>query len=122
MLNTVIMTFVCIFSVYGFISFLGLIGAGFLSKGEKPFAHTVVFLQKGLDRAEGQIRSVIWEQKLTGFFENRDIIAVYAENDKVTLRVLRKLEEEYGNLRVLKKEEYIRLVEEWQNGENIGNN
>lgn len=112
MLNTIIMTFVCIFAVYGLVNFFGMIGTR-LAKGGKvknAKAHTVLFLYNDGENAESYVRSIIWQRAISGYFEEEDIIAVDMGSKDDTMKIMRKLEWDYDNLHVMKKEEYIDFI------------
>ncbi len=127
MLNTIIMTFVCIFAVYGALSFISVM-VGWLLRRKKlsSKAHTVIFLKNDEDGAESYIRSIVWERALMGNFEGESIIAVDMDSHDDTIKILKHLEDEYANFHAMSREKYIKFIEEHQNGQckgkNFGNN
>lgn len=110
MLNTVFMTVLCIFAVYGAIKTVFCLYGYFarLKGNGKVKSHTVLFFKNNQDEAEVCVREIIFGRNpFCG-----DVIAVDMGSEDETLQILRRLEKEYDILRVMKREEYINQIKE----------
>ena len=115
MANTVIMTLICIFAVYGMVSFIMNMGAKVMRRGDlaPERIHTAVFFRNRAETAEGCIRSVVWERVFSGCLEGEDIMAVDMGSCDDTLLILKKLQREYDNVHAMTYDEYINFVKEY---------
>ena len=110
MLDTVFMTVLCVFAVYGAIKTVFYLYGYFLRlKGkEKVKSHTVLFFKNNQEEAEVCIREIIFGRN--PFCE--DIIAVDMGSKDETMQILRRLEREFDILSVMDIDEYISRIKE----------
>lgn len=115
MANTVIMTLICIFAVYGIASFVMNLGAKFMRRGKlaPEKIYTAVFFHNKAEAAEGCIRSMVLERVFSGCLEGEDIIAIDTGSCDDTMLILKKLQREYDNVYAMTYDEYINFVKEY---------
>ena len=108
MLDTVFMTVLCVFAVYGAIKTVFCLYGYFMRlKGDgKVKSHTVLFFKNNQEEAEVYVREIIFGRNpFCG-----DIIAVDMGSEDETMQILRRLEKEFDILHVMNIEEYINKI------------
>lgn len=108
MINSIFMTVLCVFAVYGAVKLVFyLYGYFSVIKGEENIKrHTVLFFENNQDEVEVVIREIVLNHNpFCG-----EIIAVDSGSTDETLMILRRLEKEYDILQVMNMENYIEFI------------